>query len=796
MSSPQRLYGPWAPGDPGAITTGPRQPAAAGRSRPGRLPGLLRGPAADPRWARPALLALLALTALLYAAGLSRNGWANDFYSAAVQAGTRSWKAFFFGSFDSSSFITVDKTPASLWVMELSARVFGLNYWSVLLPQAAEGVASVAILYAAVRRWSGPAAGLIAAGVLAVTPVATLMFRFNNPDALLVLLMTAAAYAMVRAIDCGRTRWIVLAGALLGFGFLTKMLQAFLVLPAFALVYLVAGPPRLGRRLWQLLAGGAALLVAAGWWVAIVQFTPAADRPYVGGSTNDSILQLALGYNGLGRLDGNETGSVGFNGGAAPGGGGGSAFGGSSGVSRLFASEMGGQISWLLPAALIALAALVWLSWRRSRTDQVRAAALLWGGWLVVTGLVFSYMSGIIHPYYTVALAPAIGALTGIGAVTAWRARRSMAGGRALAARAVLAAGLVVTGWWAFVLLGRSADWLPWLRPVVLVCGLAAAAVVIAERWLSGRAMVLSVAPLALVAGLAGPLAYSVNTAATSHTGALPSAGPSVASFGGPGGGPGGGGPARHRVRRPGWHHSRWHHSGRDRPARCRGTRFLRRTRERPRRGGWHRRGPRQHLRPLVREHRRTCPRQHIRAIGAVPRRPGGWHRRRPGRQHPGLQRRHQAADRRRRGLPLGGGHRGCGKRGPVPAGQRRAGDGHRRVQRHRPGTHPGPVQDDGRGARGALLHRRERPHVRRRLRRRGPDHLLGGIALHQADRRRRDRLQPHQPHQHLTPAALLPHDVGAAPASLQQRGRRTHAAPVAREPGWVSGRRGRKRRA
>ena len=542
MSSPQRLYGPRAPGDPGAITTGPRQPAAAGRSRPGRLPGLLRGPAADPRWARPALLALLALTALLYAAGLSRNGWANDFYSAAVQAGTRSWKAFFFGSFDSSSFITVDKTPASLWVMELSARVFGLNYWSVLLPQAAEGVASVAILYAAVRRWSGPAAGLIAAGVLAVTPVATLMFRFNNPDALLVLLMTAAAYAMVRAIDCGRTRWIVLAGALLGFGFLTKMLQAFLVLPAFALVYLVAGPPRLGRRLWQLLAGGAALLAAAGWWVAIVQFTPAADRPYVGGSTNDSILQLALGYNGLGRLDGNETGSVGFNGGAAPGGGGGSAFGGSSGVSRLFASEMGGQISWLLPAALIALAALVWLSWRRSRTDQVRAAALLWGGWLVVTGLVFSYMSGIIHPYYTVALAPAIGALTGIGAVTAWRARRSMAGGRALAARAVLAAGLVVTAWWAFVLLGRSADWLPWLRPVVLVCGLAAAAVVIAERWLSGRAMLLSVAPLALVAGLAGPLAYSLNTAATSHTGALPSAGPSVASFGGPGGGPGGGG--------------------------------------------------------------------------------------------------------------------------------------------------------------------------------------------------------------------------------------------------------------
>ena len=265
-----------------------------------------------------------------------------------------------------------------------------------------------------------------------------------------------------------------------------------------------------------------------------MQFTPAAERPYVGGSTNDSVLQLALGYNGLGRLDGNQTGSVGFG-----GGGGGSAFGGSAGLSRLFASDMGGQISWLLPAALISLAALVWLSWRRQRTDRVRAAAMLWGGWLIVTGLVFSYMSGIIHPYYTVALAPAIGALAGIGAVTVWQTRRSMLARRALAARSVLAAGLIVTAWWAFVLLGRSAGWLPWLRPLVLVCGVAAAVVVIAERWLPGRALLLSVAPLALVASLAGPLAYSLDTAATVHTGALPTAGPSVASFGGPGGAPG-----------------------------------------------------------------------------------------------------------------------------------------------------------------------------------------------------------------------------------------------------------------
>src|SRR5499427_9774144 len=275
VTSPSRVldHGPSYPG----------RPAAPGGH--GRLARLLRGPATDPRWARPALLAVLALTAVLYTVGLSRSGWANDFYAAAVQAGTKSWKAFFFGSFDASNFITVDKTPASLWVMELSARSFGLNSWSLLLPQAAEGVASAALLYATVRRWHGPAAGLIAAGVAGLTPVAALMFRYDNPDALLVLLMTGAAYATARAIESGRTRWLVLTGGLLGFAFLTKMLQGFLVVPAFALAYLVAGPPRLGRRLWQLLAGAAALVAGAGWWVAIVELTPAADRPYVGGST-------------------------------------------------------------------------------------------------------------------------------------------------------------------------------------------------------------------------------------------------------------------------------------------------------------------------------------------------------------------------------------------------------------------------------------------------------------------------------------------------------------------------------
>jgi len=536
------------------ITTDPRGTGPGIPARRPRLAALVQGRPGEPRWARPALLALLVLTAALYTIGLSRNGWANDFYAAAVQAGTRSWKAFFFGSLDAGNFITVDKTPASLWVMELSARAFGLNSWSLLLPQAAEGVATVALLYATVRRWHGPAAGLIAGTVAALTPVAVLMFRFNNPDALLVLLMTGAAYATTRAIESGRTRWLMLTGALLGFAFLTKMLQGFLVVPAFALAYLVAGPPRLGKRLWQLLAAGAALVLAAGWWVAIVQLTPAADRPYIGGSTGNSMLQLALGYNGLGRLSGNEAGSVGFGGGAGP------RFSGSAGLTRLFAADMGGQVSWLLPAALIGLAVMAWLSWRAVRTDWLRASVIVWGGWLLVTGAVFSFMAGIIHPYYTVALMPAIGALTGIGAVELWRRRQHAA------ARLALAAGIAVMAIWAYLLLGRTPAWLPWLCTVVLLCGLLAAAALLAMPAMArlaatgrGRTALAAVpVTLALVAALAGPAAYSIATAAATHTGALPSAGPAVTgAFGsGPGGSPRGAVPGRGQlpggVRAPG----------------------------------------------------------------------------------------------------------------------------------------------------------------------------------------------------------------------------------------------------
>ena len=505
----------------------PERPAGAGRAR-----RLVRGRPEDPAWVRPALLSLLVGTAVLYLWGLGASGWANSFYSAAVQAGTKSWKAFFFGSSDASNFITVDKPPVSLWVMELAARLFGVNAWSILVPQALEGVAAVALLYVTVRRWFAPAAALLAGTVLALTPVAVLMFRYNNPDALLTLLLVGAAYAMVHALEGGRTRWLVLAAALIGTGFLTKMLQAFLVVPGFALVYLLAAPGRLWRRVRQLAVAAGVVLVSAGWWVAVVQLWPASSRPYIGGSQDNSILNLIFGYNGLGRISGHETGSVG-------GGGTAGSMWGATGLTRLFGSTMGGQISWLIPAALVLLAAGLWFSRRRPRTDRTRAALVLWGSWLVVTGLVFSFAQGIIHPYYNVALAPAVAGLVGIGAVTTWQHRRSRV------ARAMLATAVAATAWWSYVLLHRTPSWLPWLAVAVLVVGLLAAVAVTGVVGLRGR-WISVVALAAVVASLAGPAAYALDTAATPHGGAIPSAGPTVAgaaAFAGPPLGGAGAGP-------------------------------------------------------------------------------------------------------------------------------------------------------------------------------------------------------------------------------------------------------------
>ena len=363
-----------------------------GPRRRGWVRRFVRGRPDDPRWVRPGLIALLVSTAVAYLWALGDSGWANSFYSAAVQAGTKSWKAFFFGSSDASNFITVDKPPASLWVMEISARIFGVNSWSILVPQALEGVATVGVLYATVRRWFSPGAALISGAVMALTPVAVLMFRFNNPDALLVLLLTVAAYATVRALERAQTSWLVVAMACVGHRVHHQDAAG---------LHRRAGhrpglPAVRAPRPWR--DGSASSWwppspwsVSAGWWVAAVALTPAASRPYIGGSQDNNILNLIFGYNGFGRLSGNESGSVGGAGAA------GSRWG-ATGWSRLFGSDMGGQISWLLPAALVLLAAGLWITLRAARTDRTRAALVFWGGWLLLTGAIFSFAAGIIHP--------------------------------------------------------------------------------------------------------------------------------------------------------------------------------------------------------------------------------------------------------------------------------------------------------------------------------------------------------------------------------------------------------------
>ncbi len=475
---------------------------------------------------RAALAGLLVGTAALYLSGLGESGWANSFYSAAAQAGAESWKAFFFGASDAAGSITVDKTPLALWPMALSVKLFGLSSWSILVPQALEGVGAVWLLHATVRRTTGSAAaGLLAGAVLALTPVAVLMFRFNNPDAMLVLLLVGSAYATLRATE-GRhpVRWLTLGGALVGLAFLAKMLQAFLVLPALVLTYLLcAAAVPLAKRVLHLLVAFGAMLAAGAWWVAIVALWPASDRPYIGGSQTNSILELTLGYNGFGRLTGEETGSVGGGGGW-----------GETGLLRLFGSDVGSQVAWLIPAAMILGAGALWFG---RRDHSVRAGVVLWLGWGAVTGLTFSLMAGIFHAYYTVALAPAIAACIGIGATVLWRHRDS------LVASALMAGAAAFTATWTFALLGRT-DWQPWLRYVVLVVGLVTALALFVVRHMPHKVGV-AVAAAALIAALAGPTAYSLATAATPHTGSIPSAGPaSTGGFGGPGGAPiMGGGP-------------------------------------------------------------------------------------------------------------------------------------------------------------------------------------------------------------------------------------------------------------
>lgn len=524
----------------------PRRVAPRRASGRNRFTRLFLGGVEDPRWARPALWGLMVATALLYLVNLTNSGYANEFYAASVKSATQSWRAWLWASLDSQLSITVDKPPAAIWIMGLSARMFGFSSFSLLLPQALMGIATVALTYGAVRRLSGHGAGLIAGAAVTVTPVAAMMFRFDNPDALLVLCTTAAGYMVVRALQSDRGRralwWLLGAGWLIGLAFLTKMLQGLLILPALGLVYLLCAKRSWWTRIWHLLAAVASMIVSAGWLIALCAVWPASSRPYIGGSEDNSLWDLAIGYNGLGRIFGGS--------GNGGGGGGGGGFGGTTGVLRMFNSSFAGEISWLIPAAALLLVAGLIARGRRPLSDPKRAGLILWGTSMVVTAAVFSFMEGTIHPYYAVALAPLIGGTIGSGAAALWP-READGRTAALLKRITLAVAVAVTGYWGFHVMATYApSWNAWIRWTALIVSIAGAVgfLVLGSLRSGGQGLrraAVAVLLAGTIAAAAPTASWSVATTAVGHSGSTPSSGPASATtggMGGPGGGMGGGG--------------------------------------------------------------------------------------------------------------------------------------------------------------------------------------------------------------------------------------------------------------
>ncbi|GAB3150462.1 glycosyltransferase family 39 protein [Amycolatopsis stemonae] len=509
------------------------------------------------RWQGWALAGICVAATVLYAWRIGAGQLGNTYYSAAVKSMTASFTNFLFGSFDPYGVFTVDKPPMSLWPQALSVLVFGFHGWALLLPQVIEGVAAVFLLHRTVRHWAGGNVALLAALILTLTPITVAINRDNNPDTLLVLLLIAAAYAFTRSVQAdasrARTRWLLWCAFFVGCGFVTKMMQAWIVVPGFALAYLVGTSAPVKRRIFDLLGAGIVLFASSFWWAALHDWWPG-SKPYMGGSTDGTAWNLIFGYNGFGRIFGDE-GNSGPGGGGArpdlpegmspPSGMGGGMFGGDTGLGRMFGQSVGGQISWLLPLSLFVLVVVAVQGVRAKGPGDPasRAGWFAWGGWLLVTGVVFSYAQGIWHPYYTTMLAPAIAAISAAGLARFWRAYR----GDGASSWLLLPAAVALTTVWAFVLAGRDPSWHGWTRWAVLVAGVVTVAALLGARLVETRRPAVSRVSLVfgLVTVLLVPAVWSTATAATGENlGVMPAAGPSGGGFGGmrPGGFPGGSG--------------------------------------------------------------------------------------------------------------------------------------------------------------------------------------------------------------------------------------------------------------
>jgi 4-amino-4-deoxy-L-arabinose transferase-like glycosyltransferase len=491
----------------------------------------------------PELIGLLALTAVINLWNLSVNGWANTYYSAAVRSMSTSWHDFLFASLDKTGLMTVDKPPLAFWVQALSVRIFGFHPLSILGPEALMGVAAVALVYDLTRRMFGRVAGGVAGLAFALTPITVAVARHNNPDELLILCCVAALWCAVRALETGHTKWLVLSGVCVGLGFETKMGVALFVVPGIALAWMWM---RWGdtwreraRAFRQLVYGGLAMIAVGGAWPLLVTLTPAADRPWISGTADNSVWSLIFGYNGLGRVAG-QTGGPAGGGGGGPGGGGfggNSLFGGATGPFRLLESSLGDQAGWLLGFAVVAGLAILVLS-RLRRRDPRTGWLIAVGGAFLVSAVVFSFASGIFHPYYVSFLAPFAAALVGAGVgVMLPRSLGGTAEGRQARVIAPLAiAGGVVT---ELVVLGELNGSLGWAKPLII--GVAGACAVVLALELAPRLRAVLVA-IALAVLLAAPAAWAAQTLGHATSSTFPAGGPASASMGGPGGGAAGGG--------------------------------------------------------------------------------------------------------------------------------------------------------------------------------------------------------------------------------------------------------------
>jgi len=485
---------------------------------------------------RVALAFVLAFSALLECYRLGQNGWANGYYSAAVRSMLGSLHNFFFVSSDPGGLISVDKPPLGLWLQAFSAKLFGFHPLSLLLPQALCAVLAVAVMYLIVAPRFGVWPGVAAAAALAVFPSFVASARDNNLDALLILLMAVACLSGLRAIESGRWRWLVATAVLVGLAFNTKTLAAFVVLPGLAVAWLACAPGTVRRRCGMLASATLVLAAVSLVWLLVVDATPAALRPYVGGTTDNSELSLSFGHNGLGRVFGER---------GAPGQivhrhlhatlehgilatatrapiahrmSGAISSIGRPGLLRLFDPAVADQCAWLLAFAVFGLIAIAIRARGGGRHDRRLGLLLVLGGWFVVEAVVLSVSSGIVHPYYVSALGPGVAVMVGAGAGAFVELARR---GRLYL---VLPAGaLVATVAVQLLLAHREYAYLQSLWPVLIAV---VGAAIVMMVWYS-RLTVAAIA-VALAATLVFPAIYSATVWQVPVDGTFPVAGPYI----------------------------------------------------------------------------------------------------------------------------------------------------------------------------------------------------------------------------------------------------------------------------